>query len=209
MSARTGFTMVEVLIAMLITVLIVAAMLAVIGPAQTMVRAQGDAADLHQRLRAAADGLSADLRAAARVRPYRVGALGDDGAAGVYFRPDAITALGDTPRTYYWKAGTSELMVYDGGLSDLPMVEHVVALAFEYFAADGPASALSRIDPGAFVDGPWLDDGSRGRIDADVQRIRDVRVFIRLQSTAPSLRRLVPDEAISFDIALRNHEAVD
>jgi hypothetical protein len=59
------------------------------------------------------------------------------------------------------------------------------------------------------VDGPWTEDASHRRVDADVQRIRGVRVFIRLESTAPSLRRLVPDEEITFDIALRNREPVD
>jgi hypothetical protein len=204
MSRNAGFTMVEVLIATTITVVIVAAILAVIGPAQAVVRAQGDAADLHQRLRAAADGFATDLRAATTVRPYRVGAVGDDGLAGVYYRPDTITTLGETTRTYYLKAHTFELMQYDGGVSDLPMVEHVIGLAFEYFGADGTAGALARIDPGALVDGPWMEDASHRRMDADVQRIRDVRVFIRLESTAPSLRRLVPDEDITFDVALRN-----
>jgi prepilin-type N-terminal cleavage/methylation domain-containing protein len=209
MSSRAGFTMVEVLIATAITVVIVAAILTVIGPAQAIVRAQGDAADLHQRLRAAADGLAGALRAAAGVRPYRVGAVRDDGVAGVYYRPDTIAALGDETRTYYVKADTFELMQYDGGVSDLPMVEHLVSLGFEYFGADSTGRGLARIDPGRLVDGPWTEDASHRRVDADVQRIRDVRVFIRLESTAPSLRRLVPDEEISFDVALRNREAVD
>jgi hypothetical protein len=209
MRSRAGFTMVEVLIATAITVVIVAAILSVIGPAQAIVRAQGDAADLHQRLRAAADGLAGDLRAAAGVRPYRVGAVRDDGVAGVYYRRDTIAVLGDETRTYYVKADTFELMRYDGGVSDLPMVEHVVSLGFEYFGADGTGRGLARIDPRRLVDGPWMEDASHRRVDADVQRIRDVRVFIRLESTAPSLRRLVPDQEISFDVALRNREAVD
>ena len=206
MRSRAGFTMVEVLVATAITAVIVAAMLSVIGPAQAIVRAQGDAADLHQRLRAAADGLASDLRAAAGVRPYRVGPVRDDGIAGVYYRPDTITALGDETRTYYLKADTFELMQYDGGVSDLPMIEHVVSLAFEYFGADDSGRGLARIDPGMLVDGPWTEDAAHRRVDADVQRIRSVRVFMRLESTAPSLRRLVPDEEITFDIALRNRE---
>ena len=209
MRSRAGFTMVEVLIATAITAVIVAAMLSVIGPAQARVRAQGDAADLHQRLRAATDGLASDLRAAAGVRPYRVGAVRDDGIAGVYYRPDTIAALGDETRTYSIRADTSELMQYDGGVSDLPMVEHVVGLTFEYFGADATGRGLARIDPGRLVDGPWTEDASHRRVDADVERIRDVRVFIRLETTAPSLRRLVPDEELTFDVALRNRKSVD
>jgi type II secretory pathway pseudopilin PulG len=209
MNRSAGFTIVEVLIATTITVLIVGAILAVIGPAQAIVRAQGDAADLHQRLRAATDGLASDLRAAAAVRPYRVGALADDGTAGVYYRPDTIAALGDAPRTYYLKTDTFELMQYDGGVSDLPMVEHVTSLAFDYFGVDASGGALTRIDPGTLVDGPWTEDLAHRRVDADVRRIRAVRVFISLESTAPSLRQLVRAEAITFDVALRNHESVD
>lgn len=204
MSSRSGFTMVETLIATLITVSVSGAILAVVSPAQGVVRSLGEAADLHQRLRAAADAIAADVRAAAGVRPYRVGAVGDEGLAGVYYRRDTITTLGDMPRTYYLKADTAELMQYDGGLSDLPMVEHVVDLAFEYFGSDAAGGTLIRIDPGMLVDGPWSEDASRRRVDADAQRIRGVRVFIRLEATAPSLRRLVPDEEITFDVALRN-----
>ena len=204
MSRRSGFTMVETLVATMVTTMVAGAIFAIVSPAQAIVRAQGESADLHQRLRAAADGIAGDIRAAGAIRPYRVGAAGDDGLAGIYYRPDTITTLGETSRTYYLKADTAELMQYDGGLSDLPMVEHVVDLAFEYFGADTAGSALVRIDPGLLIDGPWTEDASRRRIDSDVERIRDVRVFITLEATAPSLRRLVPDERLAFDVALRN-----
>src|SRR5512138_2562983 len=139
--------MVEVLLATAITMAVIGAILTVINPAQMMFRAQGDAADLHQRLRAASDTLSADVRGAMAVRPYRVGATRDDAAIGVYYRTDTLTVLGvpsaplsldvDASRTYYLKSaaapGTFQLMQYDGGLSDLPMLEHVVRLSFDYF----------------------------------------------------------------------------
>ena len=200
-----GFSMVEVLIASAITVTITGAILAVINPAQTLVRAQGDAADLHQRLRAATDTLAGDLRAASAVRPYRIGATRDDGAAGVYYRPDTLTVVGDAMTTYYFKADSSELMRYDGGSSDLPIVEHVVRLTFEYFgSATSPDRALVRLDPGVLADGPWSEDPSHRRFDADLLRISAVRVDIRLEATAPSLRSLVPDEEIVVSVALRN-----
>ncbi|HEY3092397.1 MAG TPA: hypothetical protein VGJ52_04845 [Vicinamibacterales bacterium] len=209
MNGRSGFTMVETLIATMITVMVAGAIFAIVSPAQAIVRAQGESADLHQRLRAAADGIASDVRAAASIRPYRVGAVSDDGLAGIYYRPDTMTTLGETSRTYYLRADTAELMQYDGGVSDLPMVEHVVDLAFEYFGPDAAGAALVRIDPGTLVDGPWTEDASRRRVDADVQRIRDVRVVITLEATAPSLRRLVPDERITFDVALRNRQRAE
>jgi Flp pilus assembly pilin Flp len=213
-----GFTMVEVLIATIITVAVVGAILAVINPAQGMFRAQGDAADLHQRLRAAADTVGADVRAALAVRPYRVGATRDDAAAGVFYRPDTLTVLGvptsplsldaDASRTYYLRpvAGTDgfQLMQYDGGLSDLPMLDHVVRLSFDYF---GPATAggpLVRFDPSTLVDGPWLTDVGQRRFDSDLLRVREVRMLLRLETTDPLLRRLVPDEEIVLHVATRN-----
>jgi hypothetical protein len=212
-----GFSIVELLIASAMTMAVVGAILAVVNPAQLMFRAQGDAADLHQRLRATADTIGADVRAAIAVRPYRVGATRDDAAVGVYYRPDALTVLGvpssplsldvDASRTYYLRSaapGTFQLMQYDGGLSDLPMLDHVVRLSFDYF---GPATArgpLIRLEPATLVDGPWIEDAAHRVFDADLLRVREVRATVRLESTDPLLRRLVPDEEIVLHMAMRN-----
>ena len=200
------------------TMAVVGAILAVVNPAQLMFRAQGDAADLHQRFRAASDTMGADVRAAMAVRPYRVGATRDDAAAGVYYRPDTLTVLGvpssphsldgDASRTYYLRSttpGTFQLMRYDGGLSDLPMLDHVVRLSFEYF---GPATAsgpLVRLEPATLVDGPWIEDVAHGgAFDADLLRVREIRALLRLESTDPLLRRFVPDEEVVLIMAMRN-----
>src|SRR5262245_40689750 len=214
---NTGFSIVELLIATAITMAVVGAILTVVSPAQLMFRAQGDAADLHQRLRAAADTMSADVRAAVAVRPYRVGVTRDDAAVGVYYRPDTLTVLGvpssalsldaDASRTYYLRSagpGTFQLMQYDGGLSDLPMLDHVVGLSFDYF---GPATAsgpLARLEPATLVDGPWIADAAHRVFDADLLRVREIRALLRLESTDPLLRRLVPDEEIILHVAMRN-----
>jgi len=214
---NAGFSIVELLIASVMTMAVVGAILAVVNPAQLMFRAQGDAADLHQRLRATADTIGADVRAAIAVRPYRVGATRDDAAVGVYYRPDALTVLGvpssplsldvDASRTYYLRSaapGTFQLMQYDGGLSDLPMLDHVVRLSFDYF---GPATAsgpLIRLEPATLVDGPWIEDAAHRVFDADLLRVREVRATVRLESTDPLLRRLVPDEEIVLHMAMRN-----
>ena len=222
MKRTAGFTMVEVLIAGAITMATIGAVLVVVNPSQSMVRAQGDAADLHQRLRAASDTIGADLRAALAVRPYRIGATRDDPAIGVYYRPDTLTVLGipssplsldtDASRTYYLKratgSGTLQLMQYDGGLSDLPMLDHVVALSFDYFGFSEPGGPLVRLDPATLVDGPWSDDIAPRVFDTDLLRIREVRILLRLESTDPLLRRLVPDEEIVLHVATR-HVAAD
>ena len=212
-----GFSIVELLIASAMTMAVVGAILAVINPAQVMFRVQGDAADLHQRLRAAADTISADVRAAMAVRPYRVGATGDDAAIGVYYRTDTLTVLGvpSTPlsldasasRTYYLRSvapGTFQLMQYDGGLSDLPMLDHVVRLSFDYFGPATSGGPPVRLEPATLIDGPWIEDAAHGTFDADLLRVREVRASLRLESTDPWLRRLVPDEEIVLHIAMRN-----
>lgn len=201
---KAGFTMVEVLIGSLITMAVVGAIGGVIIPAQTMFRAQGEAAELHQRIRATSDTLSGDIRAASVVRPYRVGVVGDDGLAGVFYRPDAITVMGDDMRTYYWKPESSELMVYDGGGSDLPMIEHVIRFSLEYFGGASSSPAIVTLDQAMLVDGPWVEDPSHRLFDADLTRVRAVRLSVRFESIAPALRRLVPDESIAMTVALRN-----
>jgi len=200
-----GFTIVELLIAAAISMAVVGAVLATIDPLQTMLRVQGDAADLHQRLRAAADTLSGDLRYASSVRPYRVGAVRDDSVAGVFYRPDAIAVIGDATTTYYLRRDTLQLMQYDGGRSDLPMIDHVLGLAFEYFGPSSAAgTALVRFDPGVFLDGPWVEDDAHRRFDEDLLRVSEVRIALRLEATAAPLRRLLPDEDVVLHVALRN-----
>jgi len=200
-----GFTIVELLIAAAISMAVVGAVLATVNPLQTMVRAQGDAIDMHQRLRAVADMLAGDLRAASSVRPYRVGAVRDDSAAGVFYRPDTIAVIGDATTTYYFKRDTLQLMQYDGGRSDLPVVDHVAGLAFGYFGpAAAAGTALVRFDPTIFLDGPWIEDASHRRFDADLLRVSEVRIALRLEAPAASLRQLVPDETFVLHVALRN-----
>jgi type II secretory pathway pseudopilin PulG len=233
-----GFTVIEMMVATALIVTVMGAIFTLINPARATFRAQGEAADMHQRLRAALDMLAADLRAAGGVRPYRVGGTRDDAAAGIYYRPDTIAVLGvpssalaadaQATRTYYLKsdarANVFELMQFDGRLTDLPVIEHVVGLAFDYFAdpeADSPAVALIKLDPAILTDGPWLKDASGRFFDRDVLRIRRVHVRLRLESADPSLRgpagalfvhggfsnavgRFVPDQEIEMHVAPRN-----
>jgi prepilin-type N-terminal cleavage/methylation domain-containing protein len=106
-----GFTLVELLVAMVIVVAVMAAVLAVIDPVQVMYRSQPEMADMHQRLRVVADTLTRALGEAGRgvdggaiggplvrvlppVMPYRVGDVQNDTAAGVFYRPDSVSVLG-------------------------------------------------------------------------------------------------------------------
>lgn len=192
--------------------------------------------------------------------------------------------------TYYLKADlatqTFELRHYDGFQTDLPVVDNVVGLEFEYFgdplpprllpnkpltdtigpwttygpkppalASDHPSkewptgeNCVFRVDGGQHVPrlttvatptgvaqvkldkamldgsdgGPWCPyPTSSSRFDADLLRIRRVRVTLRVQVAQPGLRggagvffkyggsavggeRFVPDQEITFDITPRN-----
>jgi hypothetical protein len=83
-------------------------------------------------------------------------------------------------------------------------------------------AGLARLPLGVFTDGPWCPDGaSPNRYDADLLRIRLVRVTLRVQAQSPAARgldgwlfgdpgsaresgRLVPDMEVRVDVALRN-----
>ncbi len=84
------------------------------------------------------------------------------------------------------------------------------------------AGGLVRLDPSAFVDGPWCPDpASPSRFDADLLRIRSIAITIRVESADDSLRGpagplfsrggtattaagLVPDLTVRFVVSPRN-----
>jgi hypothetical protein len=182
-------------------------------------------------------------------------------------------------------AGTYQLVSSDGGGADVPVVDHLVALAFEYYGDSqppalsdsgdsGPGAARTTygpappalgeqistgdypagenctfaIDPGSglqvprlevlgsspgtsaivplastqLTDGPWCPDATNvNRWDADLLRIRKIRVTLRVQAANAALRgpasvlfahggssknayRWLPDLQVKFDVAPRN-----
>jgi hypothetical protein len=86
----------------------------------------------------------------------------------------------------------------------------------------GGDDGLVKLTPEQLTDGPWCPDGlSPGRFDADLLRIRRVRVTLRVQASSPAFRgpsgslfvhpgtstggeRYLPDQEIKFDVAPRN-----
>jgi hypothetical protein len=210
--------------------------------------------------------------------------LGYDGELSVSYGTDAKIAQIQT-HTYYLKTdlatNTFQLRHYDGYQTDLPVVDNVVKLEFQYFGEAAPPGVLPnksltdvtgpwvtygpkppalgvnngndswgagenctfqvtngvtvpRLDvldvgvgqvpltSGQFTDGPWCPDASKPeRYDADLLRVRKIRVVMRIQAALASLRgpagtlflrggtsagaeRWVPDQEIRFDITPRN-----
>lgn len=164
--------------------------------------------------------------------------------------------------TYYWCSPINgrpcpddptawQLRLYDGFNRDVPLVDDVVGLRFEYFGDPnppvnpqpplgvanclydatgvyiGPAAlaasdgSLAALPLNMLKDGPWCGAAnSSNRFDADLLRVRKVRITLRVQVADPSLRgadarwinpgtatggvREVADYAVAFDVSPRN-----
>jgi hypothetical protein len=152
--------------------------------------------------------------------------------------------------TYYLNANTNQLMRYNGGDQDVPIVDNVVALTFAYFGDPNPPTlpkppageanclydatgnyknlatlapdegSLAPLPAAILKDGPMCGGGTNA-FDADLLRVRKVRVTMRVQAANPALRgsdttlfkhpgtsrggeKFVPDYNISFEVSPRN-----
>lgn len=180
-----GFSFVELLVALTIALGVTASALLLMNPSQSLATSRTETADMHQRLRVAADTLYQHLVAAgagahvgmdagpltdslAPILPYRAGGGAPDPPGS--FKSDTITILsvpknGAQPvgSTYWLKTedatATYQLMAADttSGV-DVPVADHVVALAFEYF---GDAQPPMMRKPLADPVGPWTTYGPK------------------------------------------------
>jgi hypothetical protein len=124
-------------------------------------------------------------------------------------------------RSIYFDGTASELRQYDGYQTDVPIADNVVGLAFEYFGDPEPprrpkppvgeenclydtagklkGSFVPSGSPGELValplsmlsDGPWCGSGDT-MFDADLLRVRTVRVSIRIQASLAAFRSTGP-----------------
>lgn len=107
---------------------------------------------------------------------------------------------------------STQLVHNDGtGNADVPVLDHVVRLSFDYGIA-----------PAELTDGPWRPDAaSADRWDADLLRIRTIGVTVRMEAALASLRgpagvlfanagtatsphAWLPDQEIRFHVSPRN-----
>ena len=138
------------------------------------------------------------------------------GTSSSYSR--GVTVLPVELRTTYWNAAARELRIDDGDRSDFPVVNEVVDLSFEYFgdplppaeprpppgvenclydsagaprpglqALERAGGTMSLLSPAIFEDGPWCGSGSEP-FDADLLRIRSLRLILKLQAGNPLYR---------------------
>lgn len=109
-----------------------------------------------------------------------------------------VTAV--TLRNYYIDRPGKRLMIYDGDRSDMPLVDHVVDLRFEYVADLGPG-VPGLLTEAQLTDGPFRGE-SPNRFDADLLRVRRIRVTIRLESESGD--RSVRDLETTIEVAPPN-----
>jgi type II secretory pathway pseudopilin PulG len=153
--------------------------------------------------------------------------------------------------TYYRDASTKQLMKYDGRSTTVPLADNVVDLRFDYFGDPNPPlfpkpppgvanclydaagnnvsgmsvlsatdGSLAALTAAMLSDGPYCGSGEN-QFDADLLRVRKVKVTLRVQAASASLRgsdparfrnagtatggdRYVPDLQLSFDVSPRN-----
>lgn len=169
-----GFTVVELLLAMAMTLAIMAAGLALAQPAQAALRVQLESIDVTQRLRAAVDSLTRDIRMAGSGLPPGVPAVTayqpGSSESGVTVRYMPAEGGGMTTRSYYVRVddrtNLSELRRTDGS-TDLPVVDHIASALFTCFDEDA-------------VGVPSC---------GEAERIRRVRIVLRVEGIVRHTRR--------------------
>ena len=151
--------------------------------------------------------------------------------------------------TYYLDSATDRLMHYDGMTTELPIADNIVGLRFQYYGDPNPplvmkppigtancvydmsgnpllptlpstSGSLVELTQQMLIDGPWC-GGAPSLFDADLLRVKKVRISLRTQVASPGLRgtnasmfthpgtshdadRVVPDFAMVFEISPRN-----
>jgi len=151
--------------------------------------------------------------------------------------------------TYYLDSTTDRLMHYDGITTELPIADNIVGLRFQYYGDPNPplamkppigtanclfdisgdpllptlpstSGSLVELTQQMLTDGPWC-GSAPSLFDADLMRMKKVRISLRTQVASPGLRgtnasmfarpgtgrdanRVVPDFAMAFEIAPRN-----
>jgi hypothetical protein len=170
------------------------------------------------------DGLgAADRFTVTRVQGAQLQLAHDGADTGREYAPGSAIAE-VVARSYFLAtdrpSGISRLMRgHANGGADVPVVDHVVGLSFDYLAAS-PGGLVS-LRASELTDGPWLPDTGPNRFDADLLRVRSVGVTIRVQSAIDGLRgpagslfnrpgashdatRWVPDREVYFRVTPRN-----
>ena len=211
-----GFSSVELVVSMAIMLAVASSLFSFVNSARQVFEIDLERADMQQRARVAMDAFVRDLLMAGAglqvpaIAPFRRGDANPDLPGSVfpdrisirYVPPDAA-AGGAVTITYALDTdalGVPQLTRYDGRLSDLPLVDQIASLRFEYFDAVGQPIPAER-----FADGPWVPDAvAADRFDADLQSIRRVRALVRVRPARTFAGVPLADLEAAIDVSPRN-----
>lgn len=164
------------------------------------------------------------------------------------YQVGAIVTQADS-HVYYYDAANRQFRHYDGYLTDVPIVDNVVGMQFAYYGDPNPPTlpkpkagtanclydaagnyvgmptlvtqggSLAELPLSILNDGPWCGAGEN-RYDADLLRVRKVRVTMRVQASQEQFRgtgpefaspgfnqnalRHLPDYTVRFEVSPRN-----
>ncbi len=134
------------------------------------------------------------------------------------YPPNTSTISEINAYTYYLDRTTNQLRRYDGADSDVPIVDNVADLRFEYFGDPQPPrspkpepgvanclydqlgnylnlpvltatdGSLAALPASILTDGPVYCGGGTNEYDPDLLRIRKVRVTLRMQAATAAMR---------------------
>ena len=121
--------------------------------------------------------------------------------AGTYLAGAFVTQV--VSRTYEFDEVAHQLRQYDGDQSDQPSVDHLSTVAFSYWGAEAGTSRLVALPLSSFVDGPWLGAGTTS-FDADLLRVRVIRITVGAESADVNLRARVPPFVSVIDVSPRS-----
>lgn len=118
------------------------------------------------------------------------------------YQPGAAVSL-VVSRTYEFDAAAAQLRQYNGDQSDQPAVDQLSQVAFSYWTASTASSGLAPIALSSLNDGPWIGSGTT-RFDADLLRVRVIRVSVVAEAADATLRARVPLFNVVLDVAPRS-----
>jgi type II secretory pathway pseudopilin PulG len=207
MRRAEGFSLVELVIAVGLTAVVLAAAFSAIQPATGLFAAAGESGDMQQRVRAAALALRHDLLVAgagepwgagagplfysrAPILPYRATPAGDSPGS---FRSDAITLIhvpsgtgGLAVRAYFTLHDQAtdmwQLVRDDGDGVRTPVINHVAELSFEYFGDPQPPIMRRPLSDPL---GPWTSYGPAPAPASPLDPAGDTCIFVADGSDMP------------------------
>ena len=211
-----GFSFIELVVSMAIMLAVTSSMFGLVDSARTVFEIDLERADMQQRARVSMSALYRDLVMAGAglqmpaIAPFRRGDENPDlpGSAfadriSVRYMPPDAAAGGAVTITYALRddtAGVPQLTRYDGRRTDLPVVDQLAGLRFEYFDAAGQQIPIER-----FTDGPWMPDAAAAdHFDADLLAIRRVRALLRVRPARTFVGISFTDLDVRIDVSPRN-----